>query len=410
MKMENQYKSEAELYVLANTLKQADGKHSKNLLLSLSPIGWDNEVLIGYLVKLSKKIGFGIKNLTCDIKFWDDILPRVYEKMQRVIKDDPKSEHAQRQKRFLENKFSVADIEKELASGTFDDALDKILGDGQSLFQTISFDFDISEKSKRKITIYLSEYLKKFINDGLVIISEKVDINDELGKSILGMPRNVYTFKRHKDIIFEVFGELRKNHGIKFLVKEKQIPSTDANFLFVHIILALEQLGYITVALLGAHDAEEHRMARYRTKDGEPIIKDVSSYEAWVQLTPKFLKEVEVKNNQNGGKRQAAGGELYLNSVGDLWREPKTKYNYSLGENSGRHKIVRFFATHGGYQKTSDIAMALEGKDEQLIRKEIGKIRGNIKKFLKLNGKDVIEMRKGSGYRIGPAYKIIPKN
>lgn len=101
---------------------------------------------------------------------------------------------------------------------------------------------------------------------------------------------------------------------------------------------------------------------------------------------------------------------IYLDGTGDLWREPKERFCYPIGETSDRHKIVRYLAAHHGYQQTSDIAIALEGKDEQLVRKEIGKIRGNIKKFLKLNGKDVIEMRKGSGYGIGPSYKIVPKN
>lgn len=406
--MENQYKSEAELYVLASILEKAEGEHSESLLLHLSPIGWDYEVLIKYLLGLSKKFGFGFKNLTCCMDSWDDILPRVYEKMQRAIKNDPQSEYAQRQKRFLENKFSVADIEKELSSLTFDDALDTMLGDGQSLFQTISFDLDINEKSKSKIKDYLSEYIKKFIKGDLVVIPEEIDINEKLTKNSIHSPKNVYTFERHKSIIFEVLDALKKNHGSKFRIKETQIPKADANFLFMHMILALGQLGYLTITLLDAHDAEEDKLAKYRTKDGEPIIKDVSSYEAWVHLTPKFLKEIDTKN-KNTGKKQVAGDELYLNSNGDLWREPKTKYCYPMGETSDRHKIVRYLAMNRGYRQTSQISSALEGKDEQLIRKEIGKIRGNINKFLKLNGKDVIDNKKESGYRIGLNYRIQPK-
>ena len=79
-----------------------------------------------------------------------------------------------------------------------------------------------------------------------------------------------------------------------------------------------------------------------------------------------------------------------------------------MGETSDRHKIIRYLATHNGYQKTPVIALALE-KDEQSIRKAIGKIRRNIKKFLKLNGKEVIEGKKESGYRVGLKYKIQPK-
>lgn len=121
------------------------------------------------------------------------------------------------------------------------------------------------------------------------------------------------------------------------------------------------------------------------------------------------FKEFDELANEKPGKKESKITALYLNSVGDLWREPKDKFCYPMGETSDRHKIVRYLAAHNGYQKTSEMALALE-KDGQLIRKEIGKIRGNIKKFLKLNGGEIIEMRKGSGYRINPSYKIILKN
>lgn len=120
-------------------------------------------------------------------------------------------------------------------------------------------------------------------------------------------------------------------------------------------------------------------------------------------------EETTLHSKTGAGKRKSELTILYLNNNGDLWREPKIKYCYPMGETSDRHKIVRYLATNRGYQQTSQISSALEGKDEQLIRKEIGKIRGNINKFLKLNGKDVIDNKKESGYRIGLNYRIQPK-
>lgn len=126
---------------------------------------------------------------------------------------------------------------------------------------------------------------------------------------------------------------------------------------------------------------------------GETAIK-ISGFR-----TPSFTKHPE--NNPS---------ELYLNTVGDLWREPKVKYCYPMDERSDRHKIFRYLATNEGYQQTADISSALEGKSEQSIRTEIGKIRGNIKKYLKIDGKEIVEEgRKGSGYRIGSKYKITIK-
>ncbi len=126
---------------------------------------------------------------------------------------------------------------------------------------------------------------------------------------------------------------------------------------------------------------------------GETAIK-ISGFQA-----PSSIKSI--KNNPS---------ELYLNAVGDLWREPKDKYCYPMGEKSDRHKLLRYLATNKGHKQTADISLALEGKNEQSIRTEIGKIRGNIKKYLNIDGKQVIEEgRKGSGYRIGSKYKITIK-
>lgn len=121
-------------------------------------------------------------------------------------------------------------------------------------------------------------------------------------------------------------------------------------------------------------------------------------------LTEKILKKVDEKIQK--GKKPSFP-ELYLNTVGDLWREPKTKYCYPMGEKSDRHQILRYLATNKGYQQTSAMSVVLGDKSEQSIRTEIGKIRNNIKKFLKIDGKQIIEEgRKGSGYKIDLKYKI----
>lgn len=98
--------------------------------------------------------------------------------------------------------------------------------------------------------------------------------------------------------------------------------------------------------------------------------------------------------------------ELHLNNVGDFWREPKERYCYKMGETSDRLKIIRYLAVNKGYCQTLQISSALKGKSEQSIRTEIAKVRNNINKFLKVNGKQILEGRKDSGYRIGLGYKI----
>ncbi len=125
------------------------------------------------------------------------------------------------------------------------------------------------------------------------------------------------------------------------------------------------------------------------------------------------MPEIKVSGLQVSSSRKRTKNsslELYLNAVGDLWREPKSKYCYPIGETSERHKIVRFLIKNKGYQKTRAISDAVDGKSEQSIRTEIGKIRKNISKYLGVKNKEIIESKKESGYCINPEYKITIKD
>ena len=97
---------------------------------------------------------------------------------------------------------------------------------------------------------------------------------------------------------------------------------------------------------------------------------------------------------------------IFLNSIGDLWREPKSTFCYEIREKSNRHKIVRFLVENNGYQQTLDIAHELGEIDNGTVRGEIGKINSNARKYIKLADDNFIESKKGSGYRINPKYKI----
>ncbi|MDO8557038.1 MAG: hypothetical protein Q7R98_01055 [Candidatus Jorgensenbacteria bacterium] len=116
----------------------------------------------------------------------------------------------------------------------------------------------------------------------------------------------------------------------------------------------------------------------------------------YLRNTAKKLK----KTNQN---------IIFLDTAGNLWREPRKSYCYPLGEKSERFSIIKLLAENKGYLKTKDISLALNGKSEQSIRTEIGKIRKNISRYLKINSKGIIEAKKESGYRISPDYKIVLK-
>ena len=115
-----------------------------------------------------------------------------------------------------------------------------------------------------------------------------------------------------------------------------------------------------------------------------------------------FIQALEVEESESESKKIS----LFLNPSGELWREPKAKYCYEMGEESDRCKIVKFLSG-GGYKQTQVIANELGDKNKQTLRTEKSKINTNIKNKLKLS--NFIDGKKGSGYRINPKYKIILK-
>lgn len=125
------------------------------------------------------------------------------------------------------------------------------------------------------------------------------------------------------------------------------------------------------------------------------------------------MPELRIKKSEKLSekqKKQIQETALFLNQNGDLYREPKDRYCYPMGEKSNRHRIIRFLATNKGYQFTEFISTELGIESEKTIRTEIGKMRNNIEKYLKIKGKDFLQGKKESGYRINPKYKIAFKN
>jgi len=114
-----------------------------------------------------------------------------------------------------------------------------------------------------------------------------------------------------------------------------------------------------------------------------------------------FLQELS-QEKERGGK-----AILYLSEDGDLYRKPKTKYCYEMEKESNRHRIVRYLAQKTGYQKTAEIMAATDSTSIKAVSGAIGRIRSLITHSLEIDGQDLIESKKGSGYRINPKYKII---
>ena len=147
---------------------------------------------------------------------------------------------------------------------------------------------------------------------------------------------------------------------------------------------------------------------RKKTKKEKKIKQEEMPKNPWLVEITK-MPPIEIRQ-PTGLSKQNIQKVVYLNQFGDLFREPRKKYCYSMGERSDRHKLIRFLIENKGYQDTRLISSKLNNKSIRSVQTEIGKIRKNIHKYLKIDGKDLIQAKKESGYRINPKHKIILKN
>ncbi len=155
------------------------------------------------------------------------------------------------------------------------------------------------------------------------------------------------------------------------------------------ILLKLADMGVIEAE----HDEEAIEMTHYSY-----LVKlnDRKFDEIYEQMKAKFqTKKSDTKTH------------LFIDDAGNFWLEPKAILCYPMGAKSERFKILRYLVDNKDFQDTQTIADYLGDKNTQGVRTEIGKIRDNITKFLKIDGDEIIESKKDSGYRINPAYKVV---
>jgi len=174
----------------------------------------------------------------------------------------------------------------------------------------------------------------------------------------------------------------------------------------------MRQEGIDPLIIFGEMEEEMEKIQRAKNSIPSGLSYFIrSNYELPASRIHNYLiQELSKEETKKPAEKQIKKTTLFLNQNGDLYREPKDRYCYPMGEKSNRHRIIRFLATNKGYQFTEFISKELGIESEKTIRTEIGKMRSNIEKYLKIDGKDFLQGKKESGYRINPKYKVIPKN
>lgn len=130
---------------------------------------------------------------------------------------------------------------------------------------------------------------------------------------------------------------------------------------------------------------------------------EIEEINLFLENLMKFINESEP--GTSGSKLPT----LYYDRDGDLWREPKSEYYYSISE--GRQNIFETLLANENkiiYMQTNEIG-SLVGMEARLVRKTIGDINKMVKNKLDLSS-ELIQGLKYRGYRINPQYKIEIQN
>jgi len=120
----------------------------------------------------------------------------------------------------------------------------------------------------------------------------------------------------------------------------------------------------------------------------------------------EYISSMSFKKSGNN-ELDKIGRILYLDADGNFWHgENPSQFCYPMDGKSKRYNILKYLIENEGYQSPAVAIQHLQTKTTKTFRSEISKIRANIKKYLGIDGNDLIESRDDSGYRINPKYKI----
>jgi hypothetical protein len=100
---------------------------------------------------------------------------------------------------------------------------------------------------------------------------------------------------------------------------------------------------------------------------------------------------------------------IYFNNEGEFWNGSNDNKFCSFKENGKRLAVLCYLIDNKGFHELHKISSNLKDANSKLSHSEIGKIKSKVNKTLMTKTPQIIEGKKGSGYRINPKYKFIKK-
>jgi len=183
------------------------------------------------------------------------------------------------------NRIAPKEINKEDKEGFEASSSKEIMG---CVLEYMSFSIVMTENDREKIKKDIFEYLNLFIKNGLKRGSERIQIQD----TRVSYPSNILNFNAHREVFSDYLKEMLTKYGNNFRIinkfeegfsyDNKEVEPQEIkdrynkkDFLFVHCVLAFNQLGLIKIRGVSMN---------WDALNAKPV-----AYESQVEILPSFL-------------------------------------------------------------------------------------------------------------------------
>lgn len=288
------YLSDGEIYSIWKYLNGYRLVHRNGGVLNFDDLtaSGENRLFVAKFLKLLKDLGIDkLEKLVFhkDIysKYNGKALKGLKEKKDKGSLDTFTLKHFE----FLEKIITDPNAIYESSSGVFD----FLFYEGKlGALEFFEFSDYISPKNKKVLANFVNKYIENFINNSLQ--KDKV---------------NFYQFNKQRTELFDELSSYERKYGKSFILKypENYILTPDAEYLFIHTLIALEKSEYFEIEEIWIFDMDlspEEQTENYKVKinlkdkffdEKEEIIygiKKVEEYNLFTKPTEKIESQKDI--------------------------------------------------------------------------------------------------------------------
>jgi len=258
----NDYWTDGELYTIWKYLNSDRLINTSAFYFyDIVPAGGKSNFAMREFIKLLKSLDEESIETRFNEGIYSRFDPENYKKTLEFIERRKELPTAKVIKKMLSNKCDLDDIKYDL-----DDILRACGLRSSSITNWVKFSKKIPDKTKEKLNKYIESHIEYFIKNELLI--EK---------------KNYYKFEKQKNITFLGLSEYIEKYGSHFKIEygkhATEFTLWDAGYLFIHSLVALEHLKYLTINEMWVYDWED------------PSGKERESYKAKITIKENFINE-----------------------------------------------------------------------------------------------------------------------